>query len=372
MGQRVIYSCKSVSFAGLGTLTGTANNVVHGVQSVGCATNFRLDQIFELGQLEIYHNRENIPDVEITMQKVLDGYCPAYLLATSGSSAATLAGRSNTKSIFAMSIFDDSIDQASGSELNTVVCSGVYPSQVSYSFQVEGPFTEDLTLVGNHKLWKNNTGFTYSFPGFFGSGISMPDSPYAGSASGNVNFRENLLFNYSSGFQATDANGLPIFASGCTLPRDIDGIDSSGRNQADTDGFLKARLQSIQVSTNLGRQELFQLGKRLPYHRFTQFPTEVTCAIETFAKSGDMVSATEDGVYSGGTNLRNESIRLVTSEGLRLDLGTKNKLASVNEAGGDTGGGNETITYNYSNFNVLTVRHANDCTSSIRSAVFPT
>ncbi|GAH00289.1 unnamed protein product, partial [marine sediment metagenome] len=36
---------------------------IHGVQSVGMTTNFNLDQVFELGQLAIYENIEEIPDV---------------------------------------------------------------------------------------------------------------------------------------------------------------------------------------------------------------------------------------------------------------------------------------------------------------------
>jgi hypothetical protein len=34
-------------------------------------------------------------------------------------------------------------------------------------------------------------------------------------------------------------------------------------------------LQPIKISTNLGRKELFELGKRGPYHRYINFPDEV-------------------------------------------------------------------------------------------------
>jgi hypothetical protein len=40
---------------------------------------------------------------------------------------------------------------------------------------------------------------------------------------------------------------------------------------------------------------------------------------------------------------------------LGIDLGSKNKLTSVNYAGGDTGGGNATVTYSYQTFNKLVV-----------------
>ena len=38
-----------------------------------------------------------------------------------------------------------------------------------------------------------------------------------------------------------------------------------------------------------------------------------------------------------------------------FDLGDKCKLTSVNYSGGDTGGGNATITYSYSTFNELSI-----------------
>jgi hypothetical protein len=42
-------------------------------------------------------------------------------------------------------------------------------------------------------------------------------------------------------------------------------------------------------------------------------------------------------------------------DGSRFDLGTKNRLSSVNYTGGDAGGGNATTTYSFSTYNDLTV-----------------
>jgi hypothetical protein len=99
------------------------------------------------------------------------------------------------------------------------------------------------------------------------------------------------------------------------------------------------------------------------------FPTEVTCAIEVLATSGDGISGTEFGGTNGagaGSNLTNQSIRIRTREGLYLDLGVKNKIASVTESGGDTGGGNRTITYNFTNYNALDIKHIADPTTGLR------
>lgn len=352
--KRIIYSVKQVGFAKLGS---TSYTPAHGVQSVGINTNFNLEQVFELGQIAIYENIENIPDVEVTIEKVIDGYPLIYHLATNGAASATLSGRQNVRSIVGLSIFADTKDSATGTPETKVAMSGMYVSALTYTIPVEGNCSESVTLVGNHKRWYG--GADNSFITFNGAFTTNNDSPLSSaSGTGGVQRRENVLFNCS--YHILDSNNQ-IADSGTTiLPREIDGISSSGTNNRDSEGNYSAHLQTITISTDLGREELFELGHRSPYHRFVTFPTEVTCAIEVTASSGDMVSATDEGIYGNNQNLRDNTIRVVLQEGLKLDLGTKNKLASVTYGGGDATGGNDTVTYNYSNFNVLTVAHPQD------------
>jgi hypothetical protein len=53
--------------------------------------------------------------------------------------------------------------------------------------------------------------------------------------------------------------------------------------------------------------------------------------------------------------LANKALKIALCDGTVIDLGSKNKLTSVNYSGGDTGGGNATITYSYQTFNKLVV-----------------
>ena len=69
------------------------------------------------------------------------------------------------------------------------------------------------------------------------------------------------------------------------------------------------------------------------------------------ATSGDLVS-----VSGSHPNLENRNIRINDTAGTVINLGGKNKLSSVSYSGADTGGGNATVSYSYSNFNVLTVQ----------------
>ena len=54
-----------------------------------------------------------------------------------------------------------------------------------------------------------------------------------------------------------------------------------------------ARIQNISVSVDLGREEIFELGKRLPFTRYINFPVEVNTEIEVISASGDFVGASE-------------------------------------------------------------------------------
>src|SRR5579872_4679210 len=133
--RRIFYAVQAVGLAPNGTNTFTQ---VHGLQSVGINTKFNLEQVFEIGQLALYQNLENLPDIEATLDKVLDGYPLLYHLSTYGASDISLIGRSNQRVTLGLSIFPDVDLSASGQPLQQVTCSGMYVQSVSYSVQLEG------------------------------------------------------------------------------------------------------------------------------------------------------------------------------------------------------------------------------------------
>ena len=96
--DRIFYACQAVGFRVHGSAESeaggalTPQQMAHGVQSVGITTNFNLEQAFELGQIEIYENIEGTPDVECTMEKVLDGYPLLYHMASSGVEGTDASG----------------------------------------------------------------------------------------------------------------------------------------------------------------------------------------------------------------------------------------------------------------------------------------
>ena len=374
--NRVYYAIQQVSFGKNSSGTGGTKTAAHGVQSCGITTTFNLEQVFELGQLAIYENVEGTPDIEVTMSKVLDGYIPLYCLATSDqTNGPQLAKRcdSNTKTIVQLGIWDEAIESAGQSSSGAqawVEMSGLYISSVAYNFPVDDNFSEDITLVGNTKIWGTgqssstlNCSASYYPTAVSGAFASNEDAPIG---SGGVNRRQNIQF--ATGSDTASAAQLRAEATNSdktVLPREIQGMSNSG-----TKDF--AHIQSITASVDVAREELFELGAKIAYARPVTFPIEVTCDIEVTASSGDLINAIDS--CTGGsfceeaTNLSNNTIRIATCEGTRLWLGNKNKLSSVSYGGGDAGGGNATVTYSYSTFNDFTVLHAADQFASGGSA----
>ena len=365
---RIFYAIQQIAFAREGK-TETASNYTeaHGVQSVGITTTFNLEQAFELGQLAIYENIEGIPDIEVTIEKVLDGYAPIYCLATRGAVGTSLTGRQNQKTQAVLNIFKDTATATENDSDRVTQCymSGLYVSSVSYTFPVEGNSTESVTLVGNNKLWVTPVASMGKFD------ESDDDAP---AATTGVMRREDLKFNYTAkptsavtgGPGAVQPAGLAGAGgtNACVLPLDIDGISSSGTNDkfAGTNIF-KSHIQNISVSTDLGREQLFELGRKGAYYRYVTFPVEVTSEFTVIATSGDMVNAKEEE-----DNLQHQRIYIQTEEGLQINAGDKNKLASVGMTGGDAGGDNVELTYTYTNFNDFDIAHSHATAATTHGA----
>ena len=337
---RIYYAIHAVGFAPIGTSLATPSGyrAAKGVQSVGITTNFSLEQIFQLGQLELYENIENLPEVEITAEKVLDGYGLLQHLATPTATASSLAGRFNdNQCMMVVAFYPSTFEAASGNPLSYVQLSGVFVSAINYNFPVEGNCTESVTFTCRDKLWNyspSGTPWASGVARVFG--FSGNDGPIT--ASGGVQRRENVIMG-----TGTNASRFPT---------ELAGIDATGTNPSGTGGF-SAHIQSITVAVNLGRTDLLELGRKGPYFRYANFPTEVTTTIEmTATEVGDNINARQDA-----DNVTDQRIYIAFTNGMTVDLGTKNKLSSVSFTGGDTGGGNKTVSYTYSNFNSLKTLH---------------
>lgn len=327
--NRIFYAIQAVGINGdtyaasTGDITGAT--WIKGVQSVGVTTNFSLEQAFELGQLEVYANNENVADVEVTLNKVLDGYTLLYQAAAQSANASgnIVAAGNNISSLFLV-IYPDTNSNASGVANVIMHCSGMYIGSVGYTFPVDGNATEDLTLVGNHKSFYNGGQIGNNLnTGFAAIDAATPHAP-----DNNLVRRQNLAL------------------SGCLIPTEV---------VAASRGAGTGALQNISISADFGRDNIYELGSYSPYYKFASYPITVTCDFELVSTTGDQMNIST----TNNPTLNDQSIKILAQAGsgtfYTFDLGTKNKLTSVSYTGGDTGGGNATVTFSYQGFNKLLV-----------------
>lgn len=340
--RRIFYALEQLMISPDGT--SSYNNfahIVHGLQTHAINTRFNLEQIFEKGQLAIYQQVENIPDVEVTCEKVIDGYPLLYHLGTPTATSSDLAGRSNSKCQMLMTVYDDNQSGAYGTQISEVEMSGLFVSQVGYNFQINGVCTESVTFVGNNKQCRS-AGFKGSVD-LLDSGLDSPFSP-SGAA-----VRQHVLFGSGTGVSI--------------LPTGIRGITASGGTgwNLDTATGYGVSFQSIRISAQLGRDALLELGRKAAYYRPVQFPVQVRTEMEVIAKDADFINALEST-----NNTSDERILIRLGQGnapnMFIDLGTKNRLDSVNYGNANAGnnGGNASITYSYVTFNDFKVIHRAD------------
>lgn len=320
MANRLFYAVQSVQIAGPSGTLAVKNadfDTVQGLQSVGMNTNFNLEPVYQLGQLELYDNYEEIPEVEITLNKVLDSQQTIYAMTMGSGRLVELA---NSRCGVKLNLYPDTNSSATGTPLASVQCDPAYLSSVSYNFPTEGNFTEEVTLVSNDKTWL--TGL-----------VPTNSAPVVSTASG-VGILRRGLWNKT-------ATVLPTGAGG-------------GSNGSLSGGIPQGcKINSVKVSMQLGREQIRELGNRTPYYRYIKFPVEVSTEIEVTATTGDMTGAagSSSAACNNPKSLANKEIKIALCDGTVLDLGVKNKLTTVNFTGGDTGGGNATITYSYRTYN---------------------
>lgn len=296
--KRIFYACHAVNIEG---------TTVQGAQSVGVNTNFNLEQIFQLGRLEIYDQVSQNPEVEVTVSKVLDGHDSIYALSTGGGS---LVSNANDQCDIVLGVGLDTNDNIVAN-IASITMTGCYLSSLNYTFPVDGNFTEEATFVGSHKA---------------AGGAAL--APTSNAPVTNVLRRQN-------------------FAPGSTLPSEVIG----------------SRLTQVSISADLNREAMFSLGQLGAFHRFVNFPLEITVTFDVITDGSKTLVGTDfDSIDEPCTGLESDRqtiiIKLCDNDGVEtysFDLGSGCRLASVSYSGGDTGGGNVTETYTYSVFNTLTI-----------------
>ena len=366
--NRIYYAVQAVQMQGVNgpgidsaPETVGAFRSVFGVQSVGISTNFNLENVFQLGEFDQYDVLDDNPEIEVTLNKIIDYTDPLYVLAcggaastpsTTGKNVLEVASRRCNVRLFVGS--DVNHQNVSGALPFVVKMTGMYLSSISYTFSTDGNFSEEATLVGNNKVWYNNSSDALTANTTSGDQIH----PTAGSTAAFNNLRATGI-----------ARRWNIDLDNSILPSGTTSWDGGIVLPHDGSKFIVPHITNLTVSCDLGREPLFQLGSRAPYTRFVNVPLEVTSEFEVIATEHD-VSASDflnSGACAANTrNLQPREIYLRLCgpsagngndgvKGMNFYLGKNNRLTSVNYSGGDTGGGNVTVTYSYTGYNTFYV-----------------
>ena len=292
MSNRIFYASQAVKIG---------SNVIQGAQSVTIATSYKVDKYNQLGHTSVLNSIAMAPEVEVTITKNLDGSLTMF-----GEYGSTLVGLANTQKTIMVGVGDDTdLAVAAGA---AIMMTGMYLKSVKYAMQIEGAFTEECSFVGGDKQLSG----TVNAPGTSGAKVLT---------------RRNF--------------------SGSTLPSEV----------------TSSKIQSVSISADLGREALYELGNPVAFFRSPTFPAEITCEISVLAQASTeevaFAEATETGCAPVDLPVE-QPISIVlcdagSGSGYTFDLGSKCILQSVNYSGGDTGGGNVTITYSYTTSNSLSV-----------------
>jgi hypothetical protein len=318
--KRIFYATQGVKLYPVSE-AGTVGNAIvpGGLQSAGVTTNFNLEKVFQLGQLELYDSIENNPEVEVTLNKVFDGTKPLFLITMGGASNATsgsiIKDQNNRVNMDLLIHKDTNQGTASTTGVSKLTCTGLYPSNFSYTFPTDGNATEEVTLVGTNKTWSLSPS---------SAAVISSDQTSKGTA-------RRWKFDKTASVFPVGDGGMP-----------------SG-----------SPLTNVTVSFDLGREAIYTLGEYEPYLRFVNFPVEISTEITSIGMDGDFLNMNEN-LYSctGVSSVKDFPIKLVVcgsgvGDKLSINLGNKNKLQTVNYSGGDTGGGNVEISYSFTTDNTF-------------------
>lgn len=321
--QRIFYASHAVA---------VNSNTVQGAQSVSVDTNFNLEQVFQLGRLDIYDNIQVDPEVSVTINKALDGHELIWTLSQENHIAppappadGSIKTHANDKSEIKLTVgLEEDGAVVAGNAQSFINMTGCFVDSLNYTFPVDGNFTEEVTFVGSHK----------DHTAAIDAPINVEPGLVTGDTDGNVLRRQN--------FQLTQS----------TLP-----VEVANRN-----------ISNVTISTSFNREKMFKLGQFSPFHRFVNFPIEITTTFDVIADNiSDSGNALFDEISTEcegrGDQRQYIFIAVCDAEGntvYEFDLGSGNALQSISYSGGDTGGGNVTETFTYIGYNTLTINDYTD------------
>lgn len=294
--NRVHYGCLGVA---LSTPTSLPIALLPGVQSVGISSNKTTEYILAPGSSAPTNYYSTRPDVSFT-------YNEAF------STLANLVLISGINSYVDMFMYIGQDDVECFSARKYIRCKYLLLDSLRYSMNVDGLFTCEKTYSGFSRFICPTS-----------SGITLPSCPGPAAPTDNdlVGTRKN--FNLS----------------GSSLPASI--INDN-------------LIQEVNIEYSINRENISEPGTRTPYGSVTNFPIETKCSFTVSTQNLD--AYTDSFTIQQCTSLSGIAENLVLSVcgigGIIQGTVTipQAYVSRVDYDGGDTGGGNQTITIEYTSY----------------------
>ena len=273
--KRIFYACQAVAIDGA---------FVNGAQTVAVTTNFDIEPVLQLGQIDLVDALTLNPTVDVSISRILsDTNTPVW-------SGAFLDIIRKDDSTITLSIAD-------------VHITGAGLTSISYNFSVDGVFTEEI--------------------GFSARGKDL--------SGGSVTAIKDVAS------KPKTRQFLNVSAS--TIPN----LVTSAGN-----------LTNITINSSIGRENILELGKYNASGSFANLPAEVNVDFEVTADTLDTVEIPTVPSCSSPTGEAFEKQDIIIDVCGYTFTMENCKLSNVSYSGGDTGGGNATISFSYITFNSLT------------------
>lgn len=285
--KRIFYACQAVAVNG---------SFVNGAQTVAVTTNFDIEPILQLGQIDLVDMLTLNPTVDVSLSRILsDSNTPLW-------TGNFLTNVRKDDSTITLSIGDDTSEDLTTS-IADIHITGAGITSISYNFSVDGAFTEE---VGFSARGKDLTG---------GSVTAIKDT------TSKPKTRQ---------FLDMGASSIPSL------------VTDAGN------------LTSVNINSSIGRENILELGKYNASGSFANLPAEVSVDFEVTADTLDTIEIPTVTACSSPTGDAFEAQDIeINVCGYTFTM-ENCKLSNVSYSGGDTGGGNATITFSYITFNSLT------------------
>tara|TARA_R100000278_G_scaffold56667_1_gene46807 strand:+ start:5599 stop:6573 length:975 start_codon:yes stop_codon:yes gene_type:complete len=313
--KRVFYACQGLSLDG---------RPLYGVQNLSIRTDHNTNVVENWGQLAISGVYADTPKANISFSRILGSGNPdthkregngIYGPAITGSLTGICANHGRKLCVFFTADTEEGIgDNSVG---NVVGFKDVSVNSISYSINVDGFLTEDVQMIAYHKM--NDTGLCD-----FSSLDFINGSPPSGVK--GVPIRRQHIQSFSVGEKAP--SGAVITDLNITIPFNIQTVEEFGT--AFSKHSNRYRYATFPIVSNYSVTALYQNTPEFDNYLFSE--SGIACDIIENLPQQENLSVS------------------VCNNTMDIDLGHC-ILQSVDYGGGDTGGGNATLTYNYNCYN---------------------